>query len=126
MARARLVVSTIHGRPSVGAHPPACRTHSRGRTQASAAIRVHGPEGRSWTPPALSLRVGSRHLGPADETVAWDDDQAPAGARLAPTALLYPWKAAVAPPLSPSMQSSSVSEPVRAVELAARPISCLI
>src|SRR3954469_7887068 len=41
---------------------------------------------------------------PADGTTALDEDQAPVGAQSAPTALLHPWEAAVAPRLSRSMR----------------------
>jgi hypothetical protein len=41
------------------------------------------------------------------EALEMDDDQSSAGSRSAPTSLLHPWKAAVAPPLPRSMQLSS-------------------
>jgi hypothetical protein len=46
----------------------------------------------------------------AEFTPVRDEDQASAGARSAPTALLHPWKAAVTLPLSRSMQLSGAHE----------------
>ena len=51
--------------------------------------------------PAASVSQGE------PETIAMDEGQASAGARSARTSLLHPWKALVAPPLSPSMQTES-------------------
>ena len=49
----------------------------------------------------------------AYQTPAADEDQASAGPQFGRTALLHPWKAAVAPPLSPSMRLGAPGVPSR-------------
>jgi hypothetical protein len=67
---------------------------------------VHGrsePAARAGQELMRDVRASVSLLKP--ETPARDEDQASAGARSAPTALLHPWKAAVTLPLSRSMEA---------------------
>jgi hypothetical protein len=65
-----------------------------------------GGLGRAFVALALIDASATTALG---DTRALDEDHVSADARRALTALVHPWKAAVAPPLSRSMQSDRAS-----------------
>jgi hypothetical protein len=92
------------GLGAAGAHPVALAVDPEDNAAVGQPVEHGGGDHRVVED--LLSRVGA---GAAVRTVhlaapAADEDQASAGARSAPTALLHPWKAAVPLPLSRSMQ----------------------